>query len=86
MVRKRSFYDFYNLEEDNDVICNDDDDDEDVVELVQAPPAKPPSGKRKRPPPQVVDETSPVAKAPAAPKLALQPKMPSVPAQAADDE
>ena len=73
--------------EDDDVICiDDDDDDEDVVELLQAPPAKPPSRKRKRPPPQVVDETSPVAQAPATPKPALQPKMPSVPAQAADDD
>ena len=69
------------------MICiDDDDDDEDVVELVQAPPAKPPSGKRKRPPPQVVDETLPMAKAPDAPKPALQAKMPLVPAQAADDE
>ena len=38
MVRKRSFYDFYDLEEDNDVICiDDDDDDEDIVNLYKHP-------------------------------------------------
>ena len=40
MVRRCSFYDFYDLEEDNDVICiddDDDDDDEDIVNLYKHP-------------------------------------------------